>query len=575
MTRDALLRAVLRTIAVAIAIAAVIDPVMTLSRPSPRTIVLAQLSASNLASVESAIRARVPGAEVSVRPVVGGRLPCAPGESCVMVADGSVDAEVPTDLRDPVALIQLALPAGPNLAIQSAAASRTQHVAGSGMVRVVLAGSGLHGRRTELRITDGAATVGSSAHEWTGEGEVTVDVPWWPLGDGPRALRVAAAPFDGEGSAIDNAVEVGVTVSSDPVAVLVFDARPSWASTFVRRALEDDPRFRVEHRAGLAPSLSAATAGGRLDARTLDRVPVAIVGSPDALTPGDVTLFERYVGERGGTLILLPDRAPSGAAMRLFAGRWTEHLEASASAVGVLRASETLRLQAPSPFDVVLSSIKGTAGIVLSPTGSGRIVVSGAMDAWRYRDADAGAFDHYWRSLVLESAAGSAALQFAFAHASAAPGTHVPFTLRHRQMDAAPQRTVSASATCGGGTAQPLRLWPQGAPGVFEGTVAITDASGCELQVALDGGPVATAGIAVTNGATRSVSEVIRKLERAATRVGGVVGERTKVIEALASIAPPPAVPTPVYPMRSLWWMSPFVACLGIEWWLRRRAGLR
>lgn len=28
-------------------------------------------------------------------------------------------------------------------------------------------------------------------------------------------------------------------------------------------------------------------------------------------------------------------------------------------------------------------------------------------------------------------------------------------------------------------------------------------------------------------------------------------------------------------PMRSLWWMIPFTACLNGEWWLRRRRGLR
>jgi hypothetical protein len=28
-------------------------------------------------------------------------------------------------------------------------------------------------------------------------------------------------------------------------------------------------------------------------------------------------------------------------------------------------------------------------------------------------------------------------------------------------------------------------------------------------------------------------------------------------------------------PMRSPWWLVPFVACLGGDWWLRRRRGLR
>jgi hypothetical protein len=68
------------------------------------------------------------------------------------------------------------------------------------------------------------------------------------------------------------------------------------------------------------------------------------------------------------------------------------------------------------------------------------------------------------------------------------------------------------------------------------------------------------------------------KLERFAIRTGGVVtnsGSETTVTSALALALAQPAVPVPFHPMRSPWWMSPFVACLGVEWWLRRRAGLR
>ena len=96
--------------------------------------------------------------------------------------------------------------------------------------------------------------------------------------------------------------------------MLVFDARASWGSTFVRRALEDDSRFLVEHRARLAPAIAAGTANGRLDTRALDAASVLIVGGPDALTASEVDLIERFVRVRGGTAVLLPERAPSGSA---------------------------------------------------------------------------------------------------------------------------------------------------------------------------------------------------------------------------------------------------------------------
>ena len=577
MTGAARFRIFLRTVAVAIAVAALIDPALSVSRPAPRTVVLVQMASSGTASAESAVRATLPGVEITLRPVTDGRLPCAPGEACVMVADGSVDAEIPGDLTAPVSLIRVAVPAGPNLAVQSVAASLMQQSAGAGTLRVSMSGTGLQGRRTDLRVTDGAATVGSASHEWKADGDAAVDLPWWPLGEGPRTLRVTAVPFDGETSLADNGVEVGVDVSSARVSVLVFDTRPSWASTFVRRALEDDRRFQVAHFVALGPALVAGTARGRLDARALDAVPVAIVGSPDALSGSDVTLLERFVRERGGTLILVPDRALSGPSMRLLAGRWTEHLEASASAVGPLRASETLRMSSTSPFDVVLGAVAGSPAIVLTPSGHGRIVVSGAMDAWRYRDTDGGAFEQFWRSLVLESASAGAALQLDFARPLAVPGASVPFTVRHRQMESGVQRAVRATASCGG-PAQSIRLWPQGASGVFGGTLVIDGTEPCEVSAAVDGGPVVTGGVAVTTGATASVSAVLGKLERAAGLSGGAtgtVGEVTAVVSALATVVPESPPPVPVHPMRSVWWMSPFVACLGAEWWLRRRAGLR
>lgn len=574
MTRDAILCAGLRAVAVTIAVAAMIDPVMTVSRPVPRRVVIARLAATDGEAVASAARSALPGATVSVRAVSHGRLPCAPGESCLMVADGSVAAELPDDVEEPVSLVRVPRPDGPNLAMQSIVAPLTQSTAGAGRVRVALAGTGMAGRRTELRISDGAATVGSAVHEWAADGDVTVAVPWWPLAGRARALHVAALPFEGEVSVVDNALDIGVTVSSARARVLVYDVRPSWGSTFVRRALEDDPRFEVEHRAGLAPSLAAGTAGGRLDAATLDAVAVAVIGGPDGLGNGDVTLLERFVRERGGTLILVPDRQIAGAAARLVSGRWSEHLEPVPSPAGPLRASETLQLAEASPFDVVLATVKDRPVVVVSPSGRGRIVVAGAMDAWRYRDADGGAFDRFWRSVVLESAAAGAAVRIDMAQPIAARGHKVPFVVRAHRMSIPTAATASASATCGDRPARSLRLWPQAEPGVFAGTVS-ADADGpCEVRVVIDDAEPAIGGLAVTTGATASVSAVMLQLERAAARTGGVVGDVDAVIAKLTASSQGTA-PTAVWPMRSPWWMSPFVACLGLEWWLRRRAGLR
>ncbi|MGE0866107.1 MAG: hypothetical protein AB7P34_19575, partial [Vicinamibacterales bacterium] len=571
-----MVRPALRTTAVLIAVAAVIDPVMTTSRPAATEVVLADLTSGGFAPVESAVRSALSDSRISVRRPGHGRLPCEPGETCVMVADGSVDAGIPEDLDARVSLVPVGAPADPNVAIQSVTASSAHHAAGSGTVRVVMTGAGMAGRRTDVRVADAGAIVGSAQHAWTADGAVSLDVPWWPAAEGARSLRVTAEPFDGETSAIDNAVTVGVNVASLRAAVLVFDARPSWASTFVRRALEDDGRFLVGHRVGLAPSLAAGTAATRIDERSLDAAAVVMVGSPESVAAGDVPLLERYVRQRGGTLVLLPDRAPAGPAARLFPGRWTEHLEATASPVGALRASETLRLTAPSPLDVVLGSVKGSAAIVVSPAGRGRIVVSGALDAWRYRDAAGAAFDRFWRSLVLESAALSVPLSIDFARSAAPPGGEVPLVVRHRRMNDSAAVEIAATVTCGDRAARVLRLWPSGREGEFTGTVAIEGAGPCEVRAAIDGGPSAVAGIAVSAGATEGVSAVLAKLERAARRTGGTVVNASDADAVRAALATPQVErAAAIRPMHSPWWMFPFVTCLAAEWWLRRRAGLR
>ena len=120
------------------------------------------------------------------------------------------------------------------------------------------------------------------------------------LGTALAARRSDPRPGDSS-RAVDDVIDAGVDVGSERLPVLVFDARSSWGSTFVRRALEDDSRFLVEHRARLAPAIAAGTANGRLDARALDAAAVLIVGGPDALTASEVDLIERFVRVRGGT----------------------------------------------------------------------------------------------------------------------------------------------------------------------------------------------------------------------------------------------------------------------------------
>jgi hypothetical protein len=567
-------RLALRSIAVLIGIVAVIDPVWSSSRPSPRELIAISLASSDVRAAIASLNSGLSGWDVVPRETVSTRIPCGPDEQCVVLADGSRDIELPTDLRHPASLVTVRPAGGPNVSLQSVVTG-PGHVSAAGAARVELRREGAVDR-TRLEIRDGAAVIGTAIHEWKSE-SATVDVPWWPIEPGARTLRIEAVPVDGERTVIDNAIDVGVTVASAPVAILVYDARPSWSSTFVRRALEDDTRFAVDYRTRLAPALSAGTANGRLDARVLDSAAVVVIGGPDALTASEVTLLEQFVRVRGGTLVLLPEHRETGEASRLFGGAWTEHLASSPERLGPLHATEILRTGVVSMASTVLAHSGSMASIVVAPTGNGRVVMSGAMDAWRYRDLDAGAFDQFWRSLVAEGATAGQALQLRFTQALEARGSRARFTLRDRRMQPSPAVDATAVSRCGTGPARVVRLWPSGTFGEFSGELAVEGTGSCSIEATVGDRQVSGA-VAVAERPMRGAEATIASLSRRVAAAGGSIGSADDVSSVVRAIESSPATMSPVvtvHPMRAWWWMVPFAACLSIEWWLRRRGGLR
>ena len=564
--------AALRATAIAIAIAAFLDPVFTVDRAVPEPLVLVDMSASDVGPIEQALRSHSTAVEVRT---ADHRVPCAPGERCVIAADGSATATIPEDVQEAL-LIKLARGGGPNIAIQSATVS-SAHAAAAGAARIVVNGYGVTGQ-TALRISDSGAVVGSATIEWKSETQ-TVDVPWWPIAAGPRLLRIEAATAPNEVATFDNAIDVGVDVAARRLPVFVFDARPSWQSTFVRRALEDDPRFAVEHRARVAPAISTSTPQARLDAGVLDATSVLIVGAPDALTAGDVALIDRFVRVRGGTAILLPERIPAGAAASLFHGEWRDQLVAQPAVLGPLRATELLR-----PGALGIGAVPLAPLVIATPAGDGRIIVSGAMDAWRYRDADAAAFDRFWTTVAADGARLAARLRVEFGEPIGQPGGRMPFTVRYRSMRAPASIEASAIARCAG-RAQNVRLWPAGSLQTLHGEVAIPAAATCTVEVAVNDVRVVR-GFAIAAAPSRPIAETFAGLERAVHASGGVVtdeddiGVRLRSVgasarSAFAKATARQAAVESVHPMRSPFWILPFAGLLSIEWWLRRRKGLR
>jgi hypothetical protein len=569
--KDTWLGVGLRAVAVAIAVAALIDPVLSLAGDE-RPIVVVNLTSGRIDHVVRGLEDAGVRATMEVRVADAARVPCSPAERCLVVADGSTAPTWPADLLAPIGLVTTRQPAAPNITVRAVSMAGRPHVGAAGAAQVVLDGQGVAGSQSEVRLLAGELPVGSATHVWKTDGTATVTVPWWPPAVGPLALRAIATPIDDE-PAFDNGIDIGVDVTATPWAVLMYEPRPTWAGTAVRRALEGDPRFRVERRATVAPNIRVTTPGGRLDVPTLDAADAVVIGVPEAMSAGDVALIERYVRVRGGTAILLPQRAPTGPLTRLTGTAWRERLVGTAESVGDLRATEILTLTDVPLTSRVLARAGDSAAIVLTPSGAGRVIVSGAMDAWRYREP-AGAFDRAWQSLVADGAAAGTAVRVEFDRRVAAPHTRLHFRVRHLSMSSSPAVAASAVARCDGGAAMPVRVWPTAESGVFTGELPIGRASACVVDATV-GERTATAGIAVRADIRTPVSASLAELARIVRERGGVVtGEDDLSSIATAGTDEAP-LQEPAHPLRSPWWLLPLAGSLSLEWWWRRRNGLR
>jgi hypothetical protein len=213
--------------------------------------------------------------------------------------------------------------------------------------------------------------------------------------------------------------------------------------------------------------------------------------------------------------------------------------------------------------------------VVSMPRGDGRLVFSGAMDAWRFRGADHDSFDRFWRSTI-------AGLALAVPPSIAVdveppllrPGESGTVVVRVRVRSIT---AVSASID----RDQPIRLLPQPETGVYRGRfTAKRDSGRSTLQVVADAAEPLSASrtILIRPDVSRLRSADMPSLSMLAASHRGidVTPDRIGELERFVRTAVTPLRATRVrHPMRSAWWMLPFAACLSAEWWLRRRRGLR
>jgi hypothetical protein len=161
-----------------------------------------------------------------------------------------------------------------------------------------------------------------------------------------------------------------------------------------------------------------------------------------------------------------------------------------------------------------------------------------------------------------------------------APGETTHVTARiNRSALAAPAGPLRVSARLE--TGEPIRLWPEAGTDVFSGSFV---AGGAGLQrvtvsAVVDEAPgVSGSALVAIDHAARRAEPIGPPLALLAASRGGidVTPEHLSDLEAhLRREVSAPPVRTTTHPMRSGWWILPFAACLGGEWWLRRKRGLR
>lgn len=570
-----------RLTAITIVVAAIVDPVLprASARPQPIAVVViapeqdlprADREAERLRRALGddhpvSVRHHDPERDASACPAEGG---------CVVISSGAAPSRW-TDGADLIGALYVPVAAAPAIVRRTAAPERVS-INGLGWLEVEIAAR--RPTTVAVAVRDEGVLVGRGADvALASAGEVqTVRVDWTPLAVGARRLQVNLET--GAGDSSTPSADVGVEIVAERSPVVMYEPESTWLGTFVRRAVAADPRFRFDAVTRLAPGLSAGAPGG-LTRAALDATGTVIVSAPDALTAAEVDLLDGFVSRRGGSLIVLPVARPTGPVTRILPPIVAEHLRAEPRRAGRLRASEFLTFDGAAPGVTVLAAVDEGPLVVAAARGRGRVVASGALDAWRFR-GDEGDFERFVGGVVDAAVRAAGDTLEITLDPLAGPGARTPLTVEWRAIDDLPSDlTAGADVTCADGYRAPVRLWPGGRRGVFSGWVHVPHPTTCTVEARIDGpgGPARTRALRIAPGLQRPPGDP-DALARAVAAHGGVLVEGDNLTPLLTRTRARRLAPTTTYdtrPMRSPWWILPLTACLGAEWWLRRRAGQR
>jgi hypothetical protein len=569
----------LRIAAFGIAALAVVDPAVTSSRLS-RPIV-AVVAADSIAHVSLTNR---------VAQSLDRRFTIVRGEFAAASATVVVGDALPDDvgaMGGPLIAVEPST-ASPSIRLLSVEAPTLLLLNARSAVHVMAYVHGARGRQVAAQLRVAGVMVDQTIVPiLVDSGRLAFTLDHVPASNGAHVLSVHAR-IDGA-PASDSAFTV-VGARDERLPVLFYDARPSWSSTFVRRAVQEDPRFSVTHRAvtsrGVSNTSGNAPASLR-DPESLSSFATIVVGAPENLTASDVAGLETFMRRRGGRVLVLMEERGAGPVDRLAGvGSWRSARSNVPSRIadGALRGREfTWPATVPLTAKVIATTTRDSTQrpVVWSvPVGAGRLMMSGALDAWQHR-GDSSGFNEFWtRSIADLSSSAPRAISVDLSRRALRPGemTRARIILREPLLSNHSTRTGSVGvALVSDSDSSAVRVWPEPMPGVFSASIIAPRMPGVYRLVVRSGEDRAEASIAVDvalRTARHDDPEVVNAF--VSSRGGSVIGENDldELPDRVASAIHVVSRVETWHPMRSPWWIVPFALLLGGEWWGRRRRGL-
>ena len=252
----------LRVVAILIALGAVVDPAISLSRAIPAPVrVHVDRSDPDAADAEARLRA-------------------AAKDRLEFVGHGDAEAHVviggtrPGDLAFSKPVSFVTMQDEPGTGIVGAPSAVHVPVNGNANIAVAIRARGLAGQSSVVVLEDGPVELARTEHRWSGDETATIQLPYLALTTGARRVTVRVEPAKGERRLFDNRVDVLAMAEPREGRIAVIEPRPSWPAGFVRRELESDPAFRVASI--LRTSSDVSTRAGDASTRRDSRPAVAV-----------------------------------------------------------------------------------------------------------------------------------------------------------------------------------------------------------------------------------------------------------------------------------------------------------